>query len=93
MSRRANIIEDIADLVGSSESPTRKNKIPAKMLHEIRDALDLDQSLLTQKDILIELKNTGVIETNQDYYGGDARLGYQELKQLRQHLKKFVTKP
>ena len=90
MSRRVEAIEEISDLCDSSHGPSRNREMPTSLVFDIRNLLELDPELCSKRDVLVELENQGVIETNQDLRGGCGKLGLHELNQLRQHLKKFV---
>lgn len=85
MSRRIELIDDINKFLGTDHTPTRAKQIPATMLFDIRDKLELDKTLTSRREILTELDRQNIIDTNQTYVDTKNRLGYTELKQLRDH--------
>jgi len=86
MSMRKDLIDKISMNLGTEYTPTRDQQMPATMLYDLRDTLELDKDLETRRAILTELKNQEIIDTNQIYTDTKHRLGVDELKQLYTHL-------
>jgi len=90
VSRRLEVIEEISDLTDSDHGATRKRQLSTSLVFDIRNLLGFDPELASKKAVLIELEKQDIIKTNQDLHTGCSKLGLHELRQLQQHLKKFV---
>lgn len=90
MSMRLELIHAIADEVESRHGAKSRHRTDAKLLHDIRDHLNIPASKETRTEIMTAIVDEGIIDTNQSYYSSDPTFGVDELQQLHEHLKSLA---
>lgn len=89
---REDLIDDINQFLGTDHDPTRDKQMPATMLYDLRDKLELGKEYETRREILTQLDRQNIIKTNQIYTDTKHRLGVEELDQLKKHLHNNVPR-
>jgi len=89
LSPREQKVENILSFLNVERS-SGQNKLNSPDLTKLCDTLNVEYEKIYRCDKMRALKDAGIVETHQDYYGKNSRFGLEELEQILSALEKHL---